>query len=201
MEPAPRLAGAVLCGGRSRCMGSDKAALVIDGQPLLDRAVQRLQTIAHPVIIAFGSRPLVRPGCVSVADRVPGRRPLAGLVAAVEVSPHPLCTVVAVDMPNSEPALLRSMAGLWEGEDAIMPISEQGPEPLHAVYAHTALPVMNAALRSNNTSLHTVLEALRVRFIDAAEAATSPRFSMNLNRREDVTDWRRRARAGGPPLR
>jgi molybdopterin-guanine dinucleotide biosynthesis protein A len=89
-------------------MGRDKAALVIDGQSLLDGAVQRLGTIAGPVIIAAGSRPLVRAGCVSVADRFPERGPLAGLVAAIAASPHPLCAVVAVDMPDCDPTLLRA---------------------------------------------------------------------------------------------
>jgi molybdopterin-guanine dinucleotide biosynthesis protein A len=86
-------------------MGRDKAALVIDGQSLLDRAIQRLGTIADPVIIAVGSHSLVRTGCLSVADPFPERGPLAGLVAAIGASPHPRCAVVAVDMPDCDPLL------------------------------------------------------------------------------------------------
>jgi hypothetical protein len=60
---------------------------------------------------------------------------------------------------------------------------------------------MNAALRSTDTALHIILEALRMRFIDAAGAGASPRFSLKLNRPEDLTARRVAPPAGGPRLR
>ena len=187
----PPVAGAVLCGGQSRRMGGDKAALTIDGVSLLDRVIARLATVAAPVIVASGQRRVARAGCVSVTDAVAGHGPLAGIVASLDASPHELCAVVAVDMPDCDPALLQALAQAWDGQDAVVPLSQRGPEPLHAVYARRSLGVLRAALREQQLALHHVLATMNVVLVDAAAMGASPRFAMNLNAPADVSAWRR----------
>lgn len=176
-------------------MGADKALLDVDGTPLLDRVLGRLATVASPLIVAGGAHAYDRPGCIEVPDAVTGRGPLGGLVAALRACPHPLCAVVAVDMPDLDAPLLAALAGMWNGEDAIVPVSSRGPEPLHAVYARSALPVAEALLDGDDVAMRTLLARLRVREVDAVEAAgaaVARRFAGNLNRPEDVTAWRAR---------
>jgi molybdopterin-guanine dinucleotide biosynthesis protein A len=48
------LAGAVLCGGLSRRMGTEKALLRFDGVSLVERVVARLRMACEPVVIAPG---------------------------------------------------------------------------------------------------------------------------------------------------
>src|SRR5947209_1394482 len=112
------LSGAILCGGASRRMGQDKATLIVDGETLLQRAIARMRTVADPVILAAAGMSVdAPPGCVVVHDAV-RRGPLAGIPAALRASPHSLCAVVAVDMPDLSPALLRALAERWHDEDA-----------------------------------------------------------------------------------
>jgi molybdopterin-guanine dinucleotide biosynthesis protein A len=184
-------------------MGRDKAGLDVGGTSLLDRAVDRLRTVADPVLLATGSQRHAHAHCISVPDAVPGRGPLGGLVAVLGITPHRLCAVVAVDMPESAPELFRRLATLWDGEDALVPLSPRGPEPLHAIYARSALTEAAAALRGADLSLRGLLDHLRVRWIDAAEligSQAAARFALNLNRPEDVTAWRG-GEAGQPPRR
>jgi molybdopterin-guanine dinucleotide biosynthesis protein A len=195
------LAGAILCGGLSTRMGRDKTGLEIGGTTLLERAVRRLRTVADPVLLATGSHTWTHEHCLSVPDAVAGRGALGGLVAVLRVTPHQLCAVVAVDMPDSEPWLLVQLAALWDGEDAVVPLGPRGPEPLHAIYARRALAEAETALQSADRSLRGLLDRLRVRRIDAAGligADAAARFAVNLNRPEDVTAWCREA-AGRPP--
>lgn len=197
------LAGAILCGGLSSRMGVDKAGLDIDGSTLLERAAERLRTVADPLLLATGSQARALPDCVSVPDAVPGSGPLAGLVAVLRRSPHRLCAVVAVDMPDIEPELLARLAALWDGEDAVVPLSPRGPEPLHAIYARSAVHEAAASLQREDLSLLRLLDRLRVRRIDATQLV-GPRaaagFAVNLNLPEDVTAWRRGG-AARPPRR
>jgi molybdenum cofactor guanylyltransferase len=198
----PPLAGAILCGGLSRRMGRDKAGILVGGSSLLDRAIERLSAVADPVILATGARRHVHDGCLSVADAAAGCGPLAGLVAALQVTPHQLCAVVAVDMPDSAPDLLRRLAALWDGEDAVVPLSPRGLEPLHAVYSRSALAGAEQALRGADLSLLGLLNRLRVRRVTAAGLIgddAAARFAANLNRPEDVTAWRRGEAAPPPP--
>lgn len=183
-------------------MGRDKAGIDVGGSSLLDRAVERLRAVADPVILATGASRHAHDACLSVADAAAGRGPLGGLVAVLRVAPHQLCAVVAVDMPDSAPDLLRRLAALWDGEDAVVPLSPRGLEPLHAVYSRSALAGAEQALRSADLSLLGLLNRLRVRHVAAAgligdEAAA--RFAANLNRPEDVTAWRRGEAAPPPP--
>jgi molybdopterin-guanine dinucleotide biosynthesis protein A len=187
------LAGVVLCGGARRRMGVDKALLPVEGEPLVVRVAGRLAAIASPVLLATG-RPgrlgTVGSGFVEVADAAPDRGPLGGLVAALEASPHALLAAVAVDMPFASPEVFRLLASMHAGEAAVVPVTESGPEPLHALYERGALPAFRAALAGGRLSMRGVLEEVSVRFVDAAawrDADPTGRFAANLNRPEDLS--------------
>jgi molybdopterin-guanine dinucleotide biosynthesis protein A len=186
---APAVAGVVLCGGHSRRMGSDKALLVFGGERLVDRAVRRLRAVADPVLLACGARPVTVAGCETVND-AGDAGPLGGIVAGLRASPHALTAVVAVDMPWLDPALLRLLAtGCGPDDDAVVPVTNDRRQPLHAVYARSALPTMERALDQGVLTLGRVLETLRVRTIDVAGRLGSERaarFSINLNTRADL---------------
>lgn len=189
-QQPPPLAGLVLCGGHSRRMGVDKALLVLDGERLVDRAAARLGAVAAPVLLACGARALTVAGCSTVADMVAGAGPLGGIAAGLRVSPHRLLAVVAVDMPWLDAALLAGLAAAWRpGDDAVVPLSGRGPEPLHAVYARSALAVLEEALGAGRLRIQDALGGLRVRTVDAAELAgdiATARFALNLNRPADL---------------
>lgn len=202
VPPRP-LAGAVLCGGRSVRMGVDKASLDIGGSTLLDRVVERLRTIADPVILAGGLLSVHIDGCLTVDDALPDQGPLGGLVAVLRVAPHELTAVVAVDMPDCDGPMLAALAACWNGEDAVVPRSARGLEPLHAVYARSALTAAEATLTGPDRSLRALLALIAVRVVDAgsvAGPAVAASFADNLNRPADVDRWRRRA-AATPPAR
>jgi molybdopterin-guanine dinucleotide biosynthesis protein A len=183
------LAGVILCGGASRRMGSDKALLAAGNERLVDRAARRLATVADPVFLACGARPLVVAGCTAVGDAADGAGPLGGVVAGLRASPHQLTAIVAVDMPWFDPDLLIRMAAQWAGEDALVPLSASRMEPLHAVYARSAVAVLEDALAAGRLRMLDALDGLRVRRFDAADAAgarSAARFATNLNTPEDV---------------
>ena len=192
------MSAAVLCGGASRRMGRDKSQVELDGETLLRRALRQLRTVADPAIVASGGRPIEVPdGVVVVADATAGSGPLGGVVAALRASPHRLCAVVAVDMPGVRPALLRSLADACEDDDAVVPLSTRGPEPLHAVYARSILSVAEPMLGGADTSMRALLGRARVRFVDVAAlagAGVAAEFARNLNQPADVTEWLRRRR-------
>lgn len=180
---------AVLCGGASRRMGADKRALALDGQTMLDRTIARITPIASIVILASGRYPVLRPGALTVTDDVDARGPLAGLVAALERSPHELCAVVAVDMPDIDTGLLVKLATRCAGHDAGVPLSERGVEPLHAVYTRTALGALRSALTSSDQSVRGALLRLRTRYVNAKRLGAAGGFARNLNTPGDVSAW------------
>jgi molybdopterin-guanine dinucleotide biosynthesis protein A len=190
-DPAPPLAGVVLCGGRSLRMGTDKAGIAIGGVTLLDRAVTRLRDACDPILVAPGDVALEAGAYVTVVDAVRGAGPIAGLVAALRVSPHRLLAVVAVDLPWLDPVLLRMLAARIEDHDVALCETVRGLEPLHAVYSRSALAAAERALQGPDRSLHGLLErvrTLRVTEDDWRAAGIPQRFSRNLNTPADLTE-------------
>lgn len=184
------LAGLVLCGGGSRRMGREKALLEVGGHPLVLHVAERVAKVADPVLLAPGSPGRLGPlGYPEVADVLPGAGPLAGLAAGLQASPHALLVVVAVDMPSASPHVLALLADLHRGEHAVVPVTAAGPQPLHALYARDALPILRRNLLGGRQAVREALRDLRVRWVPEAEwrkVDPSGRFSLNLNRPEDL---------------
>ena len=186
-RPLPALTGLVLAGGASRRMGRDKAMLVVDGEPLVRRAVRRLATCCQDVFVASGDgRRLDALGCEQVADAAAGAGPLAGIVAGLEAARTPLVAVVAVDMPFAEPDVLCELARRWDGGPAVIPAVEGRPQPLHGVYATAAAGKFRRALAEGRRGVTDVVVSLGGRVFDAADLGASDRFATNLNVPDDL---------------
>jgi molybdopterin-guanine dinucleotide biosynthesis protein A len=183
-EPRP-LTGLILAGGRSVRMGQDKATLTFEGEPLLARVARLLGDVCDEILVASGDGTRLEAfGLKEVPDAVPDAGPLGGLVAGIEHASNPLVAAVAVDMPFVSAPLVRAMASLWEAEDAIVPVSGRGPEPLHAVYARQAAVPLRLCLADGTLALRRALDALRVRLVDEVawrELDPSGGFARNLN--------------------
>lgn len=166
---------------------------------MLDRTLARITPIAATVILASGRDALLRPGALTVTDDGDARGPLAGIVASLERSPHALCAVVAADMPDIDTDLLIDLATRCAGHDAALPLSERGVEPLHAVYARTALGRLRAAVGSRDHSVRGALLRLRVRYVNAKRHGGAAGFARNLNTPGDVSAWLTDRAAAQPP--
>lgn len=194
MSSTEPLAGVVLCGGGSTRMGRDKALLEVEGVPLFRLVAERLAEVAWPVFLAPGTPGrLGEVGYPNLADAEPDSGPLGGMVAALRASPHQLMAVVAVDMPFVSSAVIRLLASLAEGFDAVVPVTPEGPQPLHAVFARRALPALEQALVGGTRSVQGALQCLTVRKVQPHEwlaADPTGRFAFNLNRPEDMAKIR-----------
>jgi len=143
---------AIQAGGKSRRMGEDKALIPFWGKPLISRVVDRISSTGDEVIIItnhpenyqFLNLPMF-------PDLIPGRGALGGLYTALSVASHPVAAVVACDMPFINARLLAAERDLLlrEQADVVIPHSDGGLEPFHAVYRREAcIPPIEAALRS-----------------------------------------------------
>ncbi|PKB14748.1 molybdenum cofactor guanylyltransferase [Novosphingobium kunmingense] len=95
-----RLLGAVLAGGLSSRFGSDKALAALDGQTLLDRAVERLAVWCDSVVVV--GREAASVPTLPDWPR-PGMGPLGGIAAALRhASDHGFAEVltIGVDSPG-----------------------------------------------------------------------------------------------------
>lgn len=184
------MTGLVLCGGESTRMGRDKALLSISGRPLFVFVAETLRRVCDPVVLAPGCRGrLGITGFQEVDDAVPDTGPMGGIAAGLAASSHDLVAVVAVDMPRLSPALLQYMAVLHSDEDAIVPITSRGREPLHAVYARSSLAHMRGALEEGRLGMRALLDEIKVKEVGEPEWSgfdPSGAFAANVNTMKDL---------------
>lgn len=191
---AERVCALILAGGRSSRMGTDKTALSLGGQTLLERAAAFW--LAQPgidgVFAAVGTEehlPSLPEGVTPVYDEYPGCGPMAGLQAAFSQADADILYVSAVDMPFlTTETLLPPPAG-----DAAVYVKNDRPEPLLGVYRRSCLPAMEAALRDGRPRMSALLDAVETAYVPLPEALLSA--AENLNTRADYL----RALAGSPP--
>src|SRR4030066_1674849 len=127
----------IQAGGESRRMGADKAILPFLGQPLILRPLNRLAGIADEVLVTSNHPESCRfLGLTPTPDLLPGYGALGGLYTALSAARYPYVAVVACDMPFASLEIfaieLVLLPETWA--DAVIPCSETGTEPFHAVY-------------------------------------------------------------------
>ena len=163
----------IQAGGQSSRMGEDKALKSFLGRPLIHRVVDRLSPIADELIVTT-NRPeeYAFLGYRLIADLKPGRGALGGIYTALTSAAHPIVAVVACDMPFASPALLEAAARILveEEADVVIARSDEGYEPLHAIYRReTCLPAIEAAIQADQWKVVSWFPKVRVRILSMDE--------------------------------
>lgn len=179
-----------MAGGRSTRMGRDKALLTLeDGRTLLERAFETLWVAgATDVFVAVGTgKKYGLPGAREIVDREPDCGPIGGLTACLADLKHPLCLLLAVDMPAMTPAYLSGLLADAEAGCGVVPVIDGSAEPLAAVYPREAAAAAEAALQAREFSMQRLIRSLeqqklvRLRTVSSAER----RLFANWNSPED----------------
>lgn len=190
-HPIHNVTGVILAGGRSSRFGSNKALVQFDGTPLIQRIADLMSSLFPECLLVtntpgeydFLAWPMTH-------DRYRGYGPLAGIHAALLQISTPRAFIVACDMPNLSPALIRYMCAIKGDEyDVIMPWLERGQEPLFGLYHKRSLAVINACLQQKDCQILRALEHLQVRRIRDEEilAVTGDLACFkNINRPTDL---------------
>ncbi len=138
-------------------MGSDKAALLVDGQTLLTRSVELLKsstTTVHVAVRAEQADDQLRRQFDLLLDAVPAQGPAAALVAAWLHDPDAAWLVLACDMPALERSALEALVNGRDpsrGGTAWRTPGDDLPEPLCAIWEPATLARLAAAVRQAGT--------------------------------------------------
>lgn len=183
----------IQAGGASTRMGRNKATMPVGGQPLIQYAIDRLSPISTEMLIiardpsAFNDLKLpVKP------DILADRGALGGLLSALTYSRHEMVISAACDMPFLSAKLFSHMAAILttSGADVVIPYSEKGPEPMHALYRRvTCLPAVETALKQGQTRLvewHAKVQVTKIPVEEVRKIVPDLSCFFNLNLPEDV---------------
>lgn len=185
-ELYPDVTGVIFAGGKSTRMGSDKAALTLDGQPLVQRVFHALAQVCAHIQIA-GDRPdLATDELPAFADIYPGSS-LGGLHNALVNTQSEWVLVQPCDLPCPSPRLMQTLLAHRKGVQAVIPRTKQGSEPLIACYHRSILPLVEEQLQQDNLRLTDLFKRLQVSYLDEQKLPAGWRRALtNLNRPQDL---------------
>lgn len=154
----------LLIGGKSRRMGTDKAALIFEGKTLLERTLATVSSAVSEVFLSVAHdeerdfpQPLIR-------DLTPNPGPLGGLQAAFAHDPKTAWLVLACDLPLFDEATLSHLlenADEEQSASCFLNRLDGRVEPLCTLYQPTAGPALADYLAADKRCARKFLESLQ----------------------------------------
>ena len=163
-------------------MGTAKATLLVDGEPLASRAARLLAEVCDPVLeVGPGYS-----GLATVDEPEPGRGPLAALVAgSAAVGTGTPVLLLACDLPFVTLELLTRLVES-PGDGTVVPVDRDGiVQPVCARYSAAARDRARELLADGERSLRRLLDVTEVtRLVDV-----DGRALVDVDTRDDATRW------------
>ena len=188
--------GVILAGGASSRMGSNKALLPYRGGRFIEAIYRLLAGLFDEVLVVTNTPDhYAFLPCRKVADIFPGMGALAGIHAGLHFAAHHRIFVVACDMPYLNDDLILYLSSLSGDEDAVIPRSHTGFEPVHAFYGGRSIIEIGNALAAGRRKIMDALAPLQVRIVDVPELVRFDPLDLsfcNINTPEDYFQLRER---------
>ena len=175
-----RFSAAVLAGGRSTRMGTDKAGLPFMGMTLAAYQAEKLKALGMTDLMLSGCRQEI-PGARFVPDELPARGPLGGIHACLGAAAHEAVLFLSVDVPLVPVETLRTLLDAHTGGITLLSV-DGAPQPLIGVYDRSLRSAAEEILRSDYTAVRRLFEKYPPRLVDYTG---NPWLMRNCNMPED----------------
>jgi molybdenum cofactor guanylyltransferase len=165
------IAALVLAGGQSSRMGQDKALILWDGKPILQRVCAAAATCCAQVYILTPwqeryKHAIAIPNIHWLVENNPGQGAIAALAQGLNEIPTDWILLLACDLPLLEATILQAWAAQLEQLPAdilaLVPRQTHGWEPLCAFYRYAALPKLQSFIQQGGRSFQIWLSQIPV---------------------------------------
>lgn len=189
-----KLTVAIMAGGKSSRMGTDKSFVQFNGRPMIEVVIDAVAGLGdETLLITNKPADYTHLNLPMVGDVYPDHGSLGGIFTAVHAASHPHTLVVACDMPWLNRPLLEYMITLRETADVVVPRWEKYPEPLHAIYSKVCLAPIEEKLKAQLLKITGFFGQVSVRFVERDEIERfdkDGRSFANINSPEDLEEAR-----------
>ena len=208
MEPVSRaplqmiVTGVIQAGGRSTRMGGNPKALIsLGGRRIIERVVDAISPVVDDLLLVTNTPELYRfLGLPMVADVFPDGGSLGGIYSGLRAARGEAAFTVACDMPFLHPEVVRLVVARAGEADIVIPRVGDQLETLHALYAKSCLPHMEARLAAGQLKIVGFFDRVRVVEIGAdlvARYRDPAVVFMNVNTPDELERARTLDAAGG----
>jgi molybdenum cofactor guanylyltransferase len=196
----------VLAGGKSSRMGTPKALLPFDNEPLIVHIVATLRSLfAEVVVVAAPGQELPSMPVTLVRDEVAYQGPVGGIYYGLTAAGGDVSFVTSCDSAFLSTHLIAHLVSRISQHDVVVPHWQGRLQPLHAVYRRSVLPLLEEQLARGELRPVYLFEKVRTLKVDEDEIRRfdpegSSFFNMNTPEEyaEALTRWSDVGRRRGP---
>jgi molybdopterin-guanine dinucleotide biosynthesis protein A len=176
----------ILAGGKSSRMGTDKVLLKVNEKTLLEQVIELVKPICETVLISSNNPAYEKFGFNIIPDEIKDCGPIGGIYSCLKKSETDWNFIISVDSPFVEESFIRYLISVIDNSDAIIPIHENGKEPLIALYHKNCLVKIEKMLDEGHYKMHNLLKTVDAKFVDSQNwVEKNPDLFRNLNCPED----------------
>ena len=182
------LSVAILVGGKSSRMGEPKAWLEIENKPIINRTIEIANRITNELIIVSSEdyKPFDTLKTKIVTDQIKGKGPLMAIFTALQSISNSHCLILACDLPFITERILIEMGRKIGSHDAVVPLTNNGFEPLCAIYAQSCSSPIESRINQNKLSVHRMFSELNIYpFTEWSRFDPSGNIFLNMNTQDD----------------
>jgi len=190
MDKYKNVSGVILAGGQNTRMGEHKAFIEIDSKRIIDRILDILHKLFEEVVIVTNDAKRFSEfkNVLITEDLIKGCGPLSGIHTGLESISFDKAFFVACDMPFLHIEFIKRLVeySLDNNEDCIIPRSENGIDPLHAIYFKRILPRVHRQLNTKEFSLSRLLRLCKCHYMDVP--TEEMKSLTNVNTKEELEE-------------
>jgi molybdopterin-guanine dinucleotide biosynthesis protein A len=151
-------------------MGTPKALLLFDNEPLIVHIVSALHRVFADVVVVTAPRQHLPPMPVRlVCDEVSHQGPVGGLYYGLTAAEEDAAFVTSCDAVFLNLDLISHLLSQLPEHDVVVPYWEGRFQPLHAVYRRSVLPLLAGQLARGELRPVHLFDKVRLRRIDEDE--------------------------------
>jgi len=185
---------AILSGGKSRRMGRDKATVRVGKSTLIARTYGVVKEVFKDVMVVSSLHESIEgiPERI-VHDVLPISGSLTGIASALLNADTRYVFALGCDMPFLTRAAMLYMVDRVHGQQIVIPKTEAGFEPLHAIYHRSCLSPMLTALGKGHMKVSRLLPFFCVETVPSNPSFFNRGVSVftNVNTAEDLSSAER----------
>ena len=168
-----RVTGVIQAGGKSTRMGGEpKALMTVGGKRIIERVVAAVAPAVDDLLLVTNTPDRYAfLGLTMVPDVYPDSGSLGGIYSGLKAATAESAFTVACDMPFLHPAIVRLVVARAGDGDVVIPRTADQLQTLHAVYAKTCLPHIEARLLASRFKIVGFFDDVRVVEVEEAEVA------------------------------
>ena len=176
-------------------MGEDKAFLQIEGVPIIGRIYDLFKELFQEVIIVTNHREFFRNFESKICeDLIPNKGALGGLYTGIFFSSFQYSFCVACDMPFIKKSLVQYLIKNIQDDDAVVPRTKDGFQPLHAIYSKNCLHPIKRIIEDGGYKIIDFYRMARVKIVEEDAFLCLDPFResfINVNTPEELLSLRR----------